>query len=543
MKYSMKVYLTLFSLCISILSFGQSVDEFRQNRLIESTLKEINDHYVKEVDGKVLTENGINRIFDQLDPFSELIPPDIDHSVDELQTDGFGGLGIRVHKQGNVLNIVTVLDGTPADRMGLMAGDEILQIDSVDIIDIRARDISKRLRGKPGTTETLLVKRWGIDENLIFNIIREHITVPIITYSGMLEPGVAYIKFSKFSKQSSILLEKRLREFEKNQMKWLILDLRSNPGGLLHAAIEISDLFLPERSLVVETKGRIDRLNHRFYTHRPEIFPELNLIILMDRSSASASEILAGVLQDYERAIIIGTKSYGKGLVQSVIRLPDGYRIKMTTAHYYLPSGRLIQRQNFAQSVVEGGINPKDTTWFETLHGRTFQQGDGILPDLTIAPLLMAKEERILWQQSKFYEYALELTRKNTSIILPYEPSLEVIQDFREWSTDSTENKKHNPFIGLLKLDFALSHNDTTLNDSIMNAIQYLSELDPTLFEDYIYEIDEERIKRGISMETGMILAGTSARIQASLKYDLVIEQALELIHHPDEVKNILSHK
>ncbi len=298
--------------------------------------------------------SAIKGMVRDLDAFSQFLEPD-EYKEMKTETEGqFGGLGIRIAIRDNILTVVTPLPGTPAFRLGILSGDKIIKIEQESTQGMSINEAVKRLRGTPGTKVTITIAREGAKEPQEHTITREVIKIESIR-SKMLADGVGYIKINEFSAQTSRDLRKALNDLAEKQMKYLVLDLRNNPGGLLDVAVEASSEFLPSGKMIVYTKGRKSHMNKEFRSPKSAGHIKTPMAVLINRGSASGSEILAGALQDHKRAIIVGTESFGKASVQSVFPISNGNALRLTTARYYTPSGKLIHRDEKTQ---KGGIAP-----------------------------------------------------------------------------------------------------------------------------------------------------------------------------------------
>ncbi len=319
----------------------------------------IEKNYIKEVKTKDLIYGALKGMMATLDPHSQFMDPETYKEM-QIETEGkFEGLGISIWIRDGQLTIVSPIEGTPAYEAGIQAGDKIVEIDGESTKDITLQDAVKKMRGPRGTSVTLTIEREGIDEPLEFTIVRGVIIVKSIPYSFLTEEKIGCIRIREFKKQASEDLEEALGELEKGGMEGLILDLRNNHGGLLNEAVEICDKFLPKKKLIVSTQGRVSSQSLRYLSSEAP-HPDYPLVILINKGSASASEIVAGAIQDYKRGTIIGEKSFGKGTVQSVLALEDGSGLRLTTAHYLTPKGRNIDEKGIEPDIkVELPTLPK----------------------------------------------------------------------------------------------------------------------------------------------------------------------------------------
>lgn len=333
------------------ISNEDTVDSYEKLKTFSEILSLLEANYVEKVDTNDLIDGAIRGMLKTLDPHTSYLPPEAFKQM-KVETSGrFGGLGIEITVRKGILTVVTPIEDTPADKAGIKAGDRIIKIEDESTLDMTLSDAVERLRGKVDTDVTITIFREGLEEPLEVTLRRANIKVKSVK-SKIYEGSIGYVRIRSFSKTTSSDLDKILEEFRKKQVKKLVLDLRNNPGGLLNQAVEVSDRFLKPENLIVYTQGRTEEQNMRFTTHDRLDRVSYPMIILVNGGSASASEIVAGALQDSSRAIILGTQTFGKGSVQTIIPLSDGSALRLTTARYYTPSGRVIQ---------ENGITPDIT--------------------------------------------------------------------------------------------------------------------------------------------------------------------------------------
>ncbi|SFM81896.1 S41 family peptidase [Thermodesulforhabdus norvegica] len=327
-------------------------DIFSQLKLFTDVMDLVQEQYVEEVEPSRLIQGAIKGMLQELDPHSAFMTPDEYRELQVETTGEFGGIGIEITIRDGILTVVAPLEGTPADKAGIQPNDQIIRIDGEPTKDMSLMEAVKRLRGKEGTKVTITILREGVARPFDVELVRDIIRVRSIKYVT-LEPGFGYVRITSFQSDTSSELEKALEKLEEENkpLKGLILDLRNNPGGLLDQAVRVSDEFLDE-GLIVYTKGRHSQQTMRFEAHkngRPHKYP---IVVLVNGGSASASEIVAGALQDHKRAIIVGEPTFGKGSVQTVIPLKDGSAVRLTTALYYTPKGRLIQAKGIEPDIL-----------------------------------------------------------------------------------------------------------------------------------------------------------------------------------------------
>src|SRR5438874_2365759 len=324
---------------------------YEQLRLFTEVLSIVQNQYVDEVPPKDLIYSAIKGTLRGLDPHSSFLDPESYREMQVETSGSFGGLGIEITLKDDVLTVVAPIEGTPAYRAGLQTGDRIVKIDGLSTKDMQLSDAVKRMRGKPGTKVTVTVAREGWTEPKDFEIAREQIRVQSVRAHD-LGGGIAYLKLRQFQEQSPGDMSAALDKASKAGMKALILDLRNNPGGLLTAAVEVTEEFIDDGKLVVYTEGRVRNQNMRFSAHAKKSYPNLPMVVLVNLGSASASEIVAGALQDWGRAIVVGSQTFGKGSVQTIIPLSDGSGLRLTTAKYFTAKGRSIHGKGITRANV-----------------------------------------------------------------------------------------------------------------------------------------------------------------------------------------------
>jgi len=395
---------------------------------LDNVATKIHQSYVEEVSSEELVDRAVEGMISILDPHTSFFKQ---KQYDELKihTEGkFGGLGIQISIRDKVLTVMTPIAGTPAARAGIQSGDQILKINGKSTKGITIDNAVSKLRGEPGTDVTIVIRRKGENEDMEYTITREVITIPAIPFYGVIGNGIGYVLLLNFSQDAGQELEKALKELVGKKITGCVLDLRNNPGGLLPQAIEVAEKFLERKSLVVSTRGRLRGQNKEFFASgNPALPKDIPLVVLVNAASASASEIVAGAIQDWDRGIIIGDTTFGKGSVQSILPLDKDHHLKLTTAYYYTPSGRCINKpENYARgnggaeddadSAQEGeeadsaaakarGAQ-KDTAEYTTNGGRIVKGGGGIVPDTIIdMPLPSPPVQRLLIKDA-FFKFA-----------------------------------------------------------------------------------------------------------------------------------------
>ena len=385
-----------------------------------SILRELNRSYVDSLPLDRIMRAGVNTMLEELDPYTIYIPEEENEDLQMMLSKTYGGIGAIIHKkkEENVI-INEPYAGSPAQKYGLVCGDEIIAIDGTPTKGLETKESSDRMKGKPGTTVVFTVKKVRTGDTLDIPIVRERIHFPDIEYAGMLDDTTGYILQTGFTENVSAEIRTKFNELKKAGMKRLVLDLRGNGGGLMNEAVNIVSLFVPKGSLVVSSKGNTPDSVREYKTTTEPVDTEIPIIVLIDSSSASSSEIVAGAFQDLDRAVIMGKRSYGKGLVQSIRPVAYNGQLKVTTAKYYTPSGRCVQAIDYANRNEDGSVGhiPDSLTReFKTVSGRTVRDGGGITPDIEIASKDYSRLVYSLVLGGVVDQYVIDYCRRHDSI-------------------------------------------------------------------------------------------------------------------------------
>ena len=385
---------------------SQDQNVYAQERLFKEVVNHVADRFVDRIEPSDLYKMAINGLLEELgDPHTVFMTPD-DYGQLKVQTQGeYGGLGIQIGKRDGWITVISPLPGTPAERAGIQAGDQIIEFNDSSTKDWSEDQAVSTLRGPKGTTVNLKVARIGADQPIPFKLTREVIHVRSVPAQYMLDNNIGFVELTVFSESSTDELRQAVKNLKAQGMKGLILDLRSNPGGVLDQGVSVSDLFLDRGEMVVETRSRVAGQNQKAFAVDPDEFPNLPIAVLVGPGSASAAEILAGALQDHDRALVIGRTTYGKGSVQQVFQLSSENFLKMTTARWFTPSGRSIQRPyGIDAHPVEGGDSANASAqgdsakkhMYKTDAGRTVYGGGGIRPDIIVVDSLTTNERALV---------------------------------------------------------------------------------------------------------------------------------------------------
>ncbi|HDY75722.1 MAG TPA: S41 family peptidase, partial [Candidatus Marinimicrobia bacterium] len=406
-----KIFISLLLTAIIFIGIGASNSDTYRNiaksqRIFNEVYKNLIVNYADELNTDVFTKTSINKMLSDLDPYTVYLESDERDVLNMLTSGKYGGVGIQLGKRDDRLTVISPMDDTPAQRAGIMSGDIIVKIGKKETKNLNLSEAADLIRGQKGTNVVLTIKRLGEDETIDFHLTRADIKVHDVPFAEMIDKDTGYIVLTRFSKNASKEVESALRSLVDQDMKNLILDLRNNPGGLLASAIDILEFIIPKGEKLLSTKGRNKESNRQFISKKMPILDEnIKIAVLINEGSASASEIVSGVVQDLDRGIIIGKRSFGKGLVQTVFGIDRKRSLKITTAKYYIHSGRLIQKPDYLNKDVIVSKVDADTL-FTTKTGRRVKGGGGISPDFVIEDTKVGPLTRECWRKSYFFSFA-----------------------------------------------------------------------------------------------------------------------------------------
>ncbi|MCL2063654.1 MAG: S41 family peptidase [Candidatus Cloacimonetes bacterium] len=387
-----------------------------------------------------LVTSAIDGMFSDLDPNSGFLRREAFRRLTDLTQGGFGGLGISIDRQGDYVVVVSPIEGTPAYKMGIQSADKIVEVDGVNVVGMQTDDVISRMRGEPGTRVVIGIERPGLEGLLEFDIIREIIRLTSVPYAFVLDNGIGYIRIREFNANTTNELREALDDLEAEGIEGLIIDLRSNTGGLLNEAVDTVNEFIGQNKLVVFTRGRARGTNREYNTMHNRMRANYPVVTMINQASASASEIFAGSLQDWDRGVVVGMPSFGKGSVQSVIPLGDNYGMRVTISKYYIKSGRSIHKdlndrlmrgEDISQEEIEAIERANESNIYYTVNGRQVIGGGGIIPDIEIEGTLMSRLERDIRRLNLFFEYSMEyFTNHRDEIEIDFRPDSDMIADF-----------------------------------------------------------------------------------------------------------------
>jgi carboxyl-terminal processing protease len=534
-RFVMFSLLVVFSALIIGASQSSIYSSISKNlTLLGQIFKEVAINYVDKVDTEEFLKAGVNGMLSTLDPYTTYIEPQDRTQIDMITHGKYGGVGVTLTNRNNQTTVEEPpFLGTPAARAGIREGDIIIKVDDTFTGDLGFDETARKIRGPSGTEVTLTIQREGEEKHLIFKLIREVIKIEDVRYADLIGNQIGYILLSAFSDKAYSELSKALLDMQARGAKGVILDLRSNPGGLLEAAVQVSDLFLPKNSVVVSTKGRASGSDRIFKATQDPII-DLPLAVLVNRISASASEIVAGAIQDNDIGIVLGDTTFGKGLVQTVIPLSSSL-LKLTTAKYYTPSGRSIQRSQYS---IWQDTTEKTDSVFHTLNGRTVTGGGGIVPDIAIEQPRVNGLVVDLRRKSMFFNFSVHYTANHARPEKPeFEISQSILEEFRKYLNDK-KYEYHHPFErdldGMMNEAGIHGYGEAILQD-IDRLRRSFSQIKEKMFADQGSQI-KQLLRRELATKYFSVKEG----IELDLQDDPVVQKALDILRDPQAYHALL---
>lgn len=540
LSISVFVGLTAFTSSASFFEVSKNLDIFT------TLYKELNTYYVDELKPDHLIQSGVDEMCNSLDPYTDYITEENMADYRTQTTGRYGGIGAIIGTRGDWVTITDPYEGFPAAKAGLRAGDKVISIDGKAAKKLASDDVSRMLKGKAGTNVVVKIARLeadGKEKELTVTLTREEIKIKNVPYYGTVGKDIGYIRLSGFTEKASTEVRNALNLLiAKNKIKGLILDLRGNPGGLLNEAIAIANVFVDKNIEIVSTKGKTDDQNKQYTTTSDPVDTKIPMTVLVDGGSASAAEIVTGSMQDLDRAVVIGQRTYGKGLVQSTHSLPYNAKLKITTAKYYIPSGRCIQAINYADRAQDGSVKRKADSLkvaYKTKGGRTVYDGVGIDPDIKLEPEKLSQIGIALITKNLMFDFATEYRAKH-----------EAIGSAKNFQLTDAE---YDEFVAYVtKQGFSYE----TRSEKIIDALKETAEKEKTfgtIESDYetmkkamihdkkqdLYK-EKKQIKGILEEEIASRYTLNAGRLEASFKNDEEIAKAIEILNDEAKLKSLL---
>jgi carboxyl-terminal processing protease len=518
---------------VTFYSFNRDDRNFQIAKNLEiyySLFRELNMFYVDEVNPNTLVKTSIDQMLESLDPYTNYIPEDQMEDFRFMTTGEYAGIGALIGKQKGQIIISEPYEGFPAQKFGLKAGDIILKVEDKPTINMSTEDVSSMLKGPAKKPVKMNILRPGNDKPFDVNVVREKITIDAIPYYGMLDKNTAYIRLSNFTANSGDAVRKAFLELKRNNPESLILDMRSNPGGLLQEAVKIVNLFVPKGEEIVSTRGKVKQWDRTYTATAAPVDTTIRIAVLTNSHSASASEIVAGAIQDLDRGIVVGSRTFGKGLVQTTRDLSYNAKLKVTTAKYYTPSGRCIQSLDYTHRNEDGSAgNVPDSliAEFQTKKGRKVYDGGGIVPDVVLEPEQLSNFSAALLTNYLVFDYATRFSNTNSSIAAPeeFEISDEIFDGFSNFVKENEfeyESRSEQILKELMETAKKEKYFDLASDEfgGMMEKLHPDVEKDLKVFRDEIRSLLKNEIVSRYYFQKGAI--------KSSIGEDKVIQKAIE---------------
>ncbi len=543
-----KIFFVVIGIALTTVAFYAFDDddnfEIAKNLDIFYTLfREVNLFYVDEVDAGDLMKKGIDAMLKSLDPYTNYIPESAIEDYKFMTTGQYGGIGALIRKSGDYIMITEPYEGFPAHLAGLKAGDVITKINDKSTHKKTSKQISDILKGQPDTELEITVTRFGHEQPLVIKLNRKEIKIGSVPYFGMINDEIGYVRLSRFTRGASKDVSDAVKELKsKNNAKSIILDLRGNPGGLLHEAVNISNIFIPKGEEIVSTKGKISQWDKVYTAMHQSVDDTIPVVVLVNRSSASASEIVSGAIQDLDRGIVIGERTFGKGLVQTTRKLSYNAQLKVTTAKYYIPSGRCIQALDYTHRNDDGSVGKVPDsliTKFQTRNGREVFDGGGVLPDIIVKPELMSNIAVSFIRKSTIFNYVTYFANNVDSIDVP-EKFVFTDDNFKQFKLYidtididyvSASRDELDKLIGVCKKEKYYDLVSAEM-EQLKTKLERNKEKDLETFKEEITELITEEIASRYYYQKG--------RLRAMLLSDPIIKEAKEVLSEREKYNAIL---
>lgn len=535
----------IFTLGLGIVALKSDDRNFeisKQLNIYATLFRDINILYVDEIKPEDLVTESINAMLNSLDPYTIYYPESQTEDVKLMTTGEYAGIGAVISKRGEGIIIREPYKDSPADKAGLLPGDIIISIDGKTIKGKTSSEVSELLRGQAGKEILIKVKREGFEKPLEKKAIREKIQLPSVPYYGLITDSIGYIYLNSFTDKAATDVRKAIIDLKNQGAQSLVFDLRGNSGGLLEQAVEISNFFLPKGSKILATKGKVKQWDKEYIATKNPIVPDMPLAVLIDRGTASAAEIVSGAFQDYDRGVLIGERSFGKGLVQTVRDLAYNTKAKITTAKYYIPSGRCIQALDYSHRNPDGSVGKVPDsliTAYSTKGGRTVYDGGGISPDIQIEAENYARITQELVLRDLCFDFVNSYALQNPEIssIPNFVITDDIYSQFKNYLKErnfSYETESQRTLEKLIKIAKAEKYYDTAKNqlDSLQKDFTHSIDRDMEVFKKEISSFLAEQF-----MQRYYYLGGI---IEYKVLHDKEVKKAVEILENPAEYQKLL---
>ena len=521
---------------ITVLTFlnAGTKDIYKQVRENQSLMNDVYRHlitnYVDDINLDVFTKMSINNMLYDLDPYTVYLENEERSGIEMLTKGKYGGIGIQIGKREKVLTVIAPIENTPAKRAGIVSGDKIIKIDSTEAVGLSMDDAAKLIRGVKGSQVILTIERFGETDFIEFELTREDIKVKDISFSGMLDDQTGYIRLTRFSRNSDREMKKALQDLLNQNMTGLILDLRDNPGGLLNAAVNILDLFIEKGEMLVWTNGKTQKSKRKYKSKSDPLVPkDVNVTVLVNQGSASASEIVAGAIQDLDRGVVVGRTTFGKGLVQTVFNIDKDRSLKITTAKYFIPSGRLIQKPGYLPDEILADTTVQDSIFY-TKGGRKVSGAGGITPDYEVdisrtLPILSAS-----WRQGLFFSF-VQKHKIDYNTFDDAENDTTLMAQFENYLYDSELDifmKGESNYLDMKEMLWEMDSTDIEIQGAIDILDSYFEQKAISQFE-----LEENKLHNWLMVEFADHFHGNDGRVKQSSIDDKYIQKAISILNDP----------
>lgn len=540
------VSISVASLAVLTAGFRPGDDDLffsiKKNLTIFGSLyEELAVGYVDPVDPERLMRTGLESMLNTLDPYTVFIDEATNEDIDIATRGRYAGVGLTVTLQQGEITVVSPIEGYSGFRQGVRAGDVIREVEGRSVTGLSPAEVTELFRGDPGTTVHLVVERHGEAQPIEFLLTREQVRVKNVTYADVLpNTRIGYIKLERFAREAFAEVTEAVRTLQADEpLEGILLDLRDNPGGLLEAAVDISGMFVPQGTEIVSTRGRLPQTHRAYRSRRAPVLPDIPLAVLVNGNSASASEIVAGALQDLDRAVVVGERTFGKGLVQIIRPLPYNTSLKITTSKYYTPSGRSIQSVTYTHRAEDGfAVVVADSLQkvYLTAGGRTVKGGGGIQPDVALpTPEISALEEALI-RKSAYFRFANRFAAERKVIPEDFVVDDAVFAGFRSWLAEEG-------FAFESRSEWLLDELSAESEKAGYDVRKEVSTFEKTLAaqKDIEFERHKNRLKEELRKEILARYFGETALIRASLAHDAQVKRAAKVIADPAALRETLS--